>query len=180
MTRRVAGALILLTVMSVLSGAYANGEVAGGVDHPHMWGYGGGWMISGPLMMIVVIAAIIALVVLPVRWLGGVPRGPHPTHLSPPRKAPLDILRERFSRGEIDKEEYEERRRLLSDQARREPWAARLSRYRGEAPAGSPISRANKPRDSGRKGTSFGLIYVKANADNSPYGNLERIMGVVS
>ena len=107
MTRRIAGMLILLTSMSELSGAYANGEVAGGLDHPHMWSYGWGWMIFGPLMMIVVIAAIIALVVLLVRWLGGVPRGPHPTHPSSPGKAPLEILRERYARGEIDKEEYE-------------------------------------------------------------------------
>ena len=117
MTRRIAFVLVLLTLIFALSQAYANGQAPGELGHPHMWGHGGGWgwMIFGPLMMIVVIAAIIALVVLLVRWLGGVPRGPHPTNLSPPGKAPLDILRERFARGEIDKEEYEERRRLLSD-----------------------------------------------------------------
>lgn len=31
----------------------------------------------------------------------------------PARTTPLDILQERFARGEINKEEYEERRRVL-------------------------------------------------------------------
>lgn len=31
----------------------------------------------------------------------------------PPAETPLDILKQRFARGEITKEEYEERRRIL-------------------------------------------------------------------
>lgn len=78
-----------------------------------MW-HGGwyGWFM-GPLMMIVFLAVAVAVVVLLIRWLGG------PVHGNaspvPPRKTALDILEERFARGEIDKEEFEERRRLLSD-----------------------------------------------------------------
>ncbi len=79
---------------------------------PHMWS-GGGWMFLGPLMMIVFVAAIVVVVVLMVRWLGGTGHGaaPHP----PPGGTPLDILKERFARGEIDKEEFEERRRVLGE-----------------------------------------------------------------
>ncbi len=76
---------------------------------PHMWG-GGGWMYFGPLMMIVVVAAIVVVVVLMVRWLGGTGHA----H-SPPGRTPLDIRKERFARGEIDKEEFEERRRVLGE-----------------------------------------------------------------
>ena len=114
MTRRIACVLVLLTLIFALSQAYANGQAPGELGHPHMWGHGGGWgwMIFGPLMMIVVIASIVALVVLLVRWLGG---GARPAESAPPGKAPLDILKARFARGEIDKEEYEERKRLLSD-----------------------------------------------------------------
>lgn len=80
---------------------------------PHMMDWAGGWygMILGPLFMILTLAVSIALAVLLVRWLGG----PwHATHTQPGR-TPLDILKERFARGEIDKEEFEERRRVLGD-----------------------------------------------------------------
>lgn len=78
---------------------------------PHMWNFGG-WMFLGPLMFIVFIAAIVAAVVVIFRWLGG-SHGAAPP--SPPGKTPLDILKERYARGEIDKEEFEERRRVLDE-----------------------------------------------------------------
>jgi len=33
----------------------------------------------------------------------------------PPHRTPVDILKERFARGEIDKNEFEERRRVLGE-----------------------------------------------------------------
>jgi putative membrane protein len=65
-------------------------------------------MIFGPVMMI----AFIVLTVLIVAWLlralgfGG--------QVVPQEKSALDILRDRFARGEIDRAEYEDRRRLLT------------------------------------------------------------------
>ncbi len=84
----------------------------GALAHPMMWG-GWGWpgMILGPLMMIAVLAAAVAVAVLLVRWFAG---GPAATTAGPPGKTALDILSERFAKGEIDKEEFEERRRVLS------------------------------------------------------------------
>ncbi len=86
--------------------AWAN--VAGEADHGYGHMMGGGWIL-GPVMMILFIAVIVAVVVLVVRWLGGTGgTGGQP-------KAALDILEERFARGEIDKDEFEARRQALRD-----------------------------------------------------------------
>jgi putative membrane protein len=77
-----------------------------------MWGDGWGGMIFGPFMMILFVAAIVVLAVVALRWLGSTGHGAPQT---PPGKTPLDILEERFARGEIDGEEFEERRRTLGD-----------------------------------------------------------------
>jgi putative membrane protein len=76
----------------------------------HM-GYGWHGWYFGPIMMIVFISLAVVVVATLLRWLGGQSHSPPP--YAPPMKSPLDILKERFARGEIDKEEYEERRRLL-------------------------------------------------------------------
>ncbi len=92
-------------ILPWLAWADAGGE--GTYGHGHMMG--GGW-IFGPIMMILFIAAIVVVVVLIVRWLGGTGGGP-----GAKPKAALDILEERFARGEIDKEEFEARRQALRD-----------------------------------------------------------------
>lgn len=78
-----------------------------------MWG--GDWhgMFLGPFFMIIAFAVAIAVVVLMVRLLGGFHHGPSLHH--PPARTALDILKERFARGEIDKAEFEDRRRVLGE-----------------------------------------------------------------
>ncbi len=100
-------AVMALTALPAMA-ALANGtHTEGGFDGHHgMMGWGG--FILGPIMMILVIAAIVAVVVVLLRWLGV---GPATTS----RRAALDILEERFARGEIDKAEFEERRRALGE-----------------------------------------------------------------
>ncbi len=99
----------LLSMLGLAPTAWAQQQQGGPYYGPHMWD-GGWWMIFGLLMMIVFIAAIVVVV---VRWLGGSGHGgaPYP----PSGKTPLDILKERFARGEIDKGEFEERRRALGE-----------------------------------------------------------------
>ena len=70
-------------------------------------------MFLGPLMMLAFIAVIVVVVVLLLRGYGG---DKSRARTSSESRAD-DILKERFARGEIDKEEYEERRRILRDSA---------------------------------------------------------------
>ncbi len=80
---------------------------------PHMmWGDGWAGWIFGPVMMLLVLAAIIAAVVIIAR---SVSQSGHGSHGPTAGRDPIDILKERFARGEIDKDEYEERRRVLGD-----------------------------------------------------------------
>lgn len=69
-----------------------------------MWG---AWGIGMMLMMLVFWGLIIVALVLGIRWLatrGGLPR----------TDSALDILRQRYARGEINKEEFEAKKRDLS------------------------------------------------------------------
>jgi putative membrane protein len=79
-----------------------------------MWGemgYGWGWamglhMLTMVLFWVLVILGIIVL----LRWIGG----SGSSSAAPPSKTAIDILGERYARGEIDKREFEEKKRDLS------------------------------------------------------------------
>ncbi len=86
---------------------------AGRVGYWHDgWDWGWGHMMFGGLMMVVFWSGIILLIVFTVRRLGSGPS--HGAGLPPSGKRALDILQERFARGEIDKAEFEERKQSLS------------------------------------------------------------------
>ncbi len=75
----------------------------------HM-GSGAGWgMGFGGIFMILFWIVIIAAVVMLVKWLAG---GSARIDL-PREKSALDILKERYARGEIGKEEFEQKKRDL-------------------------------------------------------------------
>jgi putative membrane protein len=80
-------------------------------DHMMTWGYGwgrdGGWFgLMHLLWLALIVLAIVALVRL------GFGRGAR-GFSRPEEDRALAILRERFARGEIDKAEFEERKRDL-------------------------------------------------------------------
>ena len=70
----------------------------------------GGWF-GGVLMMLIFVALVVAAVFVTFRLLG----------YEPGRRSSgcaLDILNERFARGVIDRAEYEDRRKALTDDGR--------------------------------------------------------------
>jgi putative membrane protein len=77
--------------------------------HPGWWM----WSAGGAVMMVMMLAfwgLVIAGAALGVRWLARQGRAETPDRA-------LDILRERYARGEINKEEFEAKRRDLGGRA---------------------------------------------------------------
>jgi len=72
-------------------------------------GYGWGMGAFGWVFMILLWGMVIVGIVAIVRWLTGNQSGRQP----PEDKSALDILKERYARGDIDKKEFEEKRRDL-------------------------------------------------------------------
>ena len=74
--------------------------------HP-MGGMWGAWGVGVMLMMLVFWGLVIAGLVLGIRWLASQGREPR-------SDAALEILRQRYARGEINREEFEAKKRDLA------------------------------------------------------------------
>jgi putative membrane protein len=64
-------------------------------------------MIGGPIVLLLALVGVIAIVLWIVQWAGDSRRS----------RTALDILNERFARGEIDRAEYQEKRKLIADES---------------------------------------------------------------
>jgi putative membrane protein len=62
-------------------------------------------MIAGPFVALLALVGVIAIIVWLVQWASNYRRS----------RTALDILNERLARGEIDRDEYEEKRNLISN-----------------------------------------------------------------
>ncbi len=101
-----AGAIILAPM--IVQRAYADGP---GFSH-----YGGEWgwghMLFGSSMMIIALGLVIFFIVLIVQRLTDSSDRREPVS---PEGSPQEILRQRFARGDVDKEEFDVRMSTLSN-----------------------------------------------------------------
>ncbi len=100
---RITGPVAIALLGAVPAQVHAQPGWENGYGHM-MWG--GGFGLLGTLMMLLFWGAMIAAVVLAVRWLMQRDRKSR-------RPDALEILKERLARGEIDLDEYEARRKAL-------------------------------------------------------------------
>jgi len=77
------------------------------IGHMHGWGWGPGWWIVGSFLWIVFWVAVIVILIGLFRGRGTPGEGRSMTPA-------LRILEERYARGEISREEFLERRAVLS------------------------------------------------------------------
>ena len=88
-------------------GAYGHG-------HDMMWGgsqWGGFGMVLGPIFMILIVVGIVAGIIYLLRLFGAV--GPGSSNMAHDRA--LVLLKKRYAKGEIDSDEFAERKKLLAD-----------------------------------------------------------------
>jgi putative membrane protein len=84
-----------------------------GFGPSHMWGYGGGWMFG--TMMLFFLAMCVAMFLFARGSSGHHMHGRHRYLLDDgdANRSALQILNERFARGEVEKEEYAEKKAAL-------------------------------------------------------------------
>jgi len=96
---------LVMSVRGIFSRWWGDGHAMG----PGMmgWGYGMGWF--GMILMAAFWIAVIIAIIFLIRWLvsSGGSRG------RPAEDSALEILKKRYARGEISKEEFEDKKRDL-------------------------------------------------------------------
>ena len=93
-----------MPMMNMMWGGWSSPFGLNSSNNMMNFGYGSGFF--GSIFMILWWVLLVAGVIALIKWLRGQSRGNY-SH----EKSPLEILKERYARGEIDKKEFEERKR---------------------------------------------------------------------
>jgi putative membrane protein len=113
--------IVVVAIGAAATSAMAQvGEVAGQNGryydgHDMMWGsnqWGGFGMVLGPIFMILIVVGIVAGVIYLLRLFGAA--GPGGSSYAAHDQA-LAHLKQRYAKGEIESEEFAERKKLLAD-----------------------------------------------------------------
>jgi putative membrane protein len=78
---------------------------------PWMWGWGHHIGFFSMIMMVLFLIAVIIAVIFLIRWLAASPG--HRNHEARSGDSALEILKIRYAKGEINKEEFEEKKKDL-------------------------------------------------------------------
>lgn len=97
--------LFLLAISGTAASADAGG--AQGNWGGHMWDGWGSWFM-GPFMGLFWIVAVVLIIVMVMRW-----TIPDRVASPPEPSRALSVLEERFARGEIDRDEFIEKKKIL-------------------------------------------------------------------
>ena len=103
--------LMISLMILLLTAGYGYTQIGQGMMGPGMmnWGYGMGWGWS-IIMMVFWIAVIVGIIFL-IRWIALSTDRRHETSAG---DSAMEILRNRYARGEINKEEFEEKKKDLA------------------------------------------------------------------
>jgi putative membrane protein len=74
------------------------------------WGFGMGWF--GSIIMVAFWVVVIVAIIFLIRWLAVTSRSKGPGLAS--EESALEILKKRYARGEINKQEFEDKKRDLA------------------------------------------------------------------
>ena len=102
--------LALALFPSIWNVAFAHGPGEGHSMGPWMmnWGYGMGWV--GPILMIVFWVSVIVGIIFLIRW---IVLSANKGRETKPEDSAIEILKRRYAKGEINKEEFEEKKKDL-------------------------------------------------------------------
>ena len=120
---RISGILVAIAVSAAVDTAPAQTTTPPRQDYGYYHGHGMYWgdhmggfgFLLGPLFMIIVVIAIAAAIIVLMRAFGVAGPSNQLAGSGQSGNRALEILKERFARGEIDAEEFNDRKRQLSD-----------------------------------------------------------------